>query len=417
MKILLTGFYPPTPFPDADFLEEIGKALLAEGHEVTVVGPRTSAAQETRPKVIPLATTWGWKEVWKIAKTAMREKADVVALVYVYYLGDGHPAITFLPWMLKKMGYQGKVVTIIENETGFARRRFVPVTAALSVMRRVSSHGAFSEHYGSLLSSDRIVCLSLDHANVVSQRGNVSTENFVTLPPCSTFVMAPFTKESRREGRRLLGACEGDVLITFFGYLRKDKRVEMLIEAADKLRDRKNLKFVIAGAESTLNTGYLDSLKSLTAELDLQDRVIFTGDYPAGSVLGSLWLHGSDICVLPMMGSVNLNSSSLAAALRHGLPTIVTEYMSASNRLDAEHVQAITDTVVDADSFTLSQAIARLVDDMPKQDRLRKAALAAAEDLYAPSAYAKALTDFSSWDFGVQSAKLKSETKEIPLAA
>jgi glycosyltransferase involved in cell wall biosynthesis len=170
----------------------------------------------------------------------------------------------------------------------------------------------------------------------------------------------------------------------------------MLIEALHLLRNRTNLKVAVAGAESFDSVGYLGELKAQVRKLDLVDRVVFTGPYPAGSSDPSYWLYASDICVLPLRMSVNLNNSSLSAPLRHGVPTIVTESSATSNRLDAAYIKRFTRTVVDADAGSLAAHISELADDPAERQIMRTLGLEYAKQLYSPLAYVDAITDFET---------------------
>ncbi|HWD37492.1 MAG TPA: glycosyltransferase family 4 protein [Fimbriimonas sp.] len=401
IKILFTGFYPPSPVPDADFLDEIVKASVDGGHDVIVLAPETSSAKTENPKVLPLARKWDWHDVRRVAKQAVQEKPDVVVLIYIYYLGNGHPAITMLPFLLRRLGYRGRIVTVFENQAGFARKKYPLVSAFLKVLQAATSRNAFSEHYGSILSSDRSICLSFSHAKEVSDKAKQKIQGLTVLPPFSTLVMAPFGPQSRSEGRRLLGIGEDKIVVTFFGYLKGSKRVDLLLEAADKLRNDPRFFFLIAGDEFPYDPGCEDSLKKKTMELQLQDRVHFTGSYPAGSDCASLWLHASDMAVLPFKGAVNLHNSSLSACLRHGLPTIVTEDAELSGRPDGKYIRACTKTVVDADARSLAEAISSIATNPEESERLRRAALDAYAEFYAEEGFVRGLTVFDGTRIGL----------------
>jgi glycosyltransferase involved in cell wall biosynthesis len=71
--------------------------------------------------------------------------------------------------------------------------------------------------------------------------------------------------------------------------------------------------------------GYEDSVRKLEAELDIADRVVWTGEYDAESTDGSLFLRAADVVVLPPDTGIHIHNSSLAAAASHALPIIITE--------------------------------------------------------------------------------------------
>ena len=65
---------------------------------------------------------------------------------------------------------------------------------------------------------------------------------------------------------------------------------------------------------------YVNELNNLPRTLGIQDKVTWTGD----TEQASLYLHASDLCVLPFDLGIAMNNSSFAAAAAHGLPIIST---------------------------------------------------------------------------------------------
>ena len=408
VKVVLAGFYPPTPLPEGDYLEEIGRAVMTEGHEVTVIAPNDSPARAISPKVLPIGGDWGWSAMQAIADRIVEERPDVVALCYVLHLGKGSPASTMLPFLLRRAGYKGRFVTVFSNPIGFEKRRFPFSAGLLAIASHLMPRRQFDVGYGSLFSADRIICLSLQHAAHIRSRLRQNPERVVTFPPFSTLTFAPMTPESREEGRRKLGAKPGEIVVTNFGYIRPEKQIEMLIDAAALLRDVPLLRFVVAGAEDSTLPGYVQSLKDRVANVGLLERFHFTGPYPAESIDGSLWLHGSDLCVLPTSGGLALNNSSLAAALRHGLPTISMKGAvrgQASTDLDDPVIEKVT-SVVPNDTDALAKEIRALAVDPFRRTEMRKVALLLSERLYSPTAMTTAITEFTRPVEGLRSDSL-----------
>jgi glycosyltransferase involved in cell wall biosynthesis len=85
--------------------------------------------------------------------------------------------------------------------------------------------------------------------------------------------------EDARQARMELGAREGDVLLGVFGRLQRWKGQDVFVEAAAQVaRQRASTRFVVVGGSSFgIEPEYFDALKRRVAELDLTDRLVFTG--------------------------------------------------------------------------------------------------------------------------------------------
>jgi glycosyltransferase involved in cell wall biosynthesis len=66
-------------------------------------------------------------------------------------------------------------------------------------------------------------------------------------------------------------------------------------------------------------------MRTLSKQLGLDDKIIWTGEYSWDSDVASLYLRAADIGILPFDRGVRLNNSSFAAMAAHGLPVITTQ--------------------------------------------------------------------------------------------
>lgn len=69
---------------------------------------------------------------------------------------------------------------------------------------------------------------------------------------------------------------------------------------------------------------YFDEMQALAKELRIDGVTTWTGAFKSEEEEASLFLHASDVCVLPFLEGVQLNNSSFASMVAHGLPIIVT---------------------------------------------------------------------------------------------
>jgi glycosyltransferase involved in cell wall biosynthesis len=141
--------------------------------------------------------------------------------------------------------------------------------------------------------------------------------------------MAPDRDEARRSGRRSLGIAGEEILLAYFGFMYPGKGVETLLRAFAIVAARHDsVRLVLIGGTMDLKFGdrgaYADDLQQLCDSLGIGARVVWTGGYDTGSPRASRYLYAADVCVFPHDLGIQLNNSSLAAALAHSLPVVAT---------------------------------------------------------------------------------------------
>src|SRR5207249_10595355 len=144
---------------------------------------------------------------------------------------------------------------------------------------------------------------------------------------------------------------------------------------------RSNTRLVMIGGNKGENdsSSYLDGLHRLSKQLGIENKTLWTGEYPGDSEEASLYLRAVDVCVFPFKYGVTLNRSSLAAAAAHGLPIITTKGNSLESPfLDQQNILLCPP----ADPDSLALAIASLIDNQPLRQRLRTGALKLAAEYF-----------------------------------
>ncbi|HEX9090437.1 MAG TPA: glycosyltransferase [Anaerolineales bacterium] len=104
----------------------------------------------------------------------------------------------------------------------------------------------------------------------------------------------------------------------FFGRIDRDKRIDLLLHAVQKL-SREDIQLVIAG-----HGHEVESLKRLANKLDLKERVRFTGFIPEPDVPGLM--NSVDIFVMP--SEAELLSISTLEAMACGKPVILVNTLA-----------------------------------------------------------------------------------------
>jgi glycosyltransferase involved in cell wall biosynthesis len=165
-------------------------------------------------------------------------------------------------------------------------------------------------------------------------------------------------------------------LLAYFGFLNESKGGEDLIRALDRLvcRGYDTHLLMIGGQVGDVdptNRAYADQARSLVHSLGLDERVHWTGYTSSEEVSANLL--AADIVVMPYRDGVSFRRTTLIAALRHGRPVVTTQpEVPVAELRDGENVLLVPPSHVEA----LSDAVARLADDVALRARLSAGAVA-----------------------------------------
>ncbi|MEE8392047.1 MAG: glycosyltransferase, partial [Anaerolineae bacterium] len=182
------------------------------------------------------------------------------------------------------------------------------------------------------------------------------------------------------------GVGPDDILLGYFGFLNESKGGEELMRALALLTKRELLGdhsgrhhlLMIGGrvgSSDPTNRAYAARVESLIAELNLGERVHWTGySYPEDISAGLL---ATDVCVLPYRDGVSFRRGTLHACLTHGRAVVTThpavplpEAQDGGNML----------LVGPRDPQGLAEAVTRLASDPALRKRLETGAAALAAE-------------------------------------
>jgi glycosyltransferase involved in cell wall biosynthesis len=183
--------------------------------------------------------------------------------------------------------------------------------------------------YGALLrDSDRLIVVS-ERARVgLSARFSAVNDKSVLIPTPPLLRMCPENNGAARQRcRESLGITPADSMFVYFGYVYPGKGVETLFKAFKIVSaQRSNIRLVMVGGDIDLknHASYMQAIRRMPTEMDIDDRVKWTGGYAWDSDEASAFLRAADVAVFPFDSGVSLHNSSFAAAAAHGLPVITT---------------------------------------------------------------------------------------------
>jgi FkbM family methyltransferase len=396
MKILLVSAYPPDPAPEANHALHISEQLAKLGHSVHVLCKKDGIASHGGVTVHPIINDWSWAELPRITACLRSCRPDVVLLIYIGWIYNHHPMITFLPTICKAMSPRIPCVTQFEIiDVDCPTRPFMT-----RLLRKLASFWAGHQKvdwlFGTLLKdSARVIVLSSPHRDRLQLHdADVKAKTIILPPPPLIRICQDPPSMVRKKVREHIGATEDDFVLVYWGYIYPGKGVETLLRAfrsVSKQHPNARLAFVGGKLEITGHgqscAEYFDMVQRLPEELGIADKVVWTGNFTWDDDMGSQYLHGGDACVLPFDYGVTLNNSSLAAASTHGLPVISTT-LSKGRDEALEHGKNIY-LCRPRDPEILAEAIQLFIEDPALRERLRQGAQHLAQRWY-------------SWDINTQ---------------
>jgi glycosyltransferase involved in cell wall biosynthesis len=184
--------------------------------------------------------------------------------------------------------------------------------------------------------------------------------------------MREVSAEQAQRARHELGVREGEILFGVFGRLQRWKGQDVFVEAAAEVaRRRPETRFaIVGGSVFGLEPEFLDGLNRRVAELNLGERLVFTGfrkDVAALTAACDVVCHTSR--VPEPFGLVVIEAMSL------GRPVIATRGGGPSEIIDSEAVGVL---VQPDDPQALATAMTSLVDNPDRRRAIGASAKARA---------------------------------------
>jgi len=292
-----------------------------------VLGEAPDATRAFGPVVDLRGLGWGVRALPAAARALRRVAPDVVHVQFAPSAFGFSPAVGLLPALL---GRHVRWVTTL-HEYGWWSWPSWPPTWAWRRVERGRRRGSARWDRETLLLGPRsadLVVTNAEHAATVRRRLGIEPHT-IPLPPNVVPPPTGHRGDARASLRRRIGGAPDDPVLVFFGFVHPVKGVRYLLDALAALTaDHPRLRLVVAGGftSQALPTAQAEAFRRELAQharaVGVADRVLFTGHLPAAEV--SRILLGADACVLPFTAGVTGRSGALAAALAHGVPTVVT---------------------------------------------------------------------------------------------
>lgn len=297
-KIIIIGPAHPLRGGLATFNHRLAKEFIAMGHDCTIYSfslqypsllfpGKTQYSDEPAPEGIPIKTVinsinpLNWL---KVGRQLQKENADII--VVRYWLPFMGPALGTILRSAKKSG-QAKIVCIADNIIPHEKR---------------PGDTAFTKYF----------IKPVDGFITMSEKVMKDLRTFTTQAPAA-LVQHPLYDNfgaiiSKETARLHLNLPQEANIVLFFGFIRKYKGLDLLLNAIALLKNQiPNLKLLIAGEFYEDEKPYSD----LIQELQIQDIVILKSNFIANSEV-KYYLCAADVLVQPYKNATQSGVTPLA---------------------------------------------------------------------------------------------------------
>jgi glycosyltransferase involved in cell wall biosynthesis len=166
----------------------------------------------------------------------------------------------------------------------------------------------------------------------------------------------------KKDARNKLEINENDQVILFFGFIRKYKRLDLLLHAmSDERIKKQGIKLIVAG-EFYEDRKYYDDI---VASKNISDSVMMTGSYISKEAV-KYYFCASDLVVQPYRSATQSGVTQIA--YYYGVPMVVTNVGGLPEIVE----DGVAGFVCDTDSDAVSDCIVKYFNDTSWHQKLRE---------------------------------------------
>lgn len=290
----------------SDYTAWLAGAMDDAGWESWVLTQRAAQANPD-PRVLARIKTWNWSLTGNVRQAINHSRADIVHIQYQTGAFAMHPAINLLPLALKRSRPEIPVVTTFHD----LRKPYLFPKAG--VIRRWANRAL-------ALGSSGIIVTNRDDYGQLMRFPSLA-QRTEAIPLGGSLPEACVT--DRASKRRDLGISDTGCAIGFFGFVTRDKGLDILIEALERLPSLSPYLVIVGGELADTDLASSSYAQHIRRRLnDSPVPIIMTGHLDAQAAAETLAVL--DLIVLPFRSGATLRSSSLIAAVGTGTPVLTT---------------------------------------------------------------------------------------------
>ena len=179
--------------------------------------------------------------------------------------------------------------------------------------------------------SDAIVSLCSEGKEILLKQYGKDINNKIYIIPHPNYcAIINIISDAEMERIRKKVRAEGKMLCTFLGAISPYKNVELIVQAANELKNQ-NIQFLIAGNSKDIK--YIEHLKNMCSA----DNVIWDVRFVPEEVADA-YIQSSDLILLPYNKSSSLNSGSVFLTMSLGKTCVIPDIGSIKDLNNREDV-------------------------------------------------------------------------------
>lgn len=340
MRILFSaGFFPSENHPFTSFIGDMAKAMVKNGHEVTVLAPQSITKNLIRGgDLLPI------HEKVSVETENGGRKSITVYRPKVFTIGDRWKILGKVTFFLRKWGcnrvlnkHKGNFDVVYShfwecgyNVSDYVRSEILPMIVVSGEDEIVLNKYLTAKQLNRLESiTKRVICVSGKNRDESIECGLCKAADCEVIPNGAD--MSKFHPMSRDLARKQIGLDNNSFIISFVGRFIERKGAMRIIKALEKLSDS-DIKGIFIGKS------FGDSTQEPTGEY-----VAFKGVVPHDKI--PVYLNASDVYVLPTLAEGC--SNSIVEAMACGLPIISSDMPFNYDILDSSNSILISPRDVD----------------------------------------------------------------------
>lgn len=347
MKVLLIcGSLPPARCGVGDYTHTLANAMFDIGIDVSVMTSVEMNPQFAKYKVLNCITQWGGKTLLKEIDEYLKGEYDIVhfELPFLALKRENVFSVFGLPYILRK--YSKKLVCTLHEYSGKGWKRFLRKLECFPIISLSDAvfvvEPKFRTEISMIFKNKNIYFVQI-HANV--HKTSASDLELKTL----------------YDGL-IKNNPQVDNVISSFGFVASNKKVDVVLEALNILKNKGELKsiFVICGElDSTVEKvkEYQDRLKQYIIDNELSDYVYITG-YLKEQEVGK-YLKASDMAVLLYEEGASVRHGACLAVLQEGVQ-LITSGKQNQELFSTDDIPQGQIILVENDPVKLSQQLIKL---------------------------------------------------------
>jgi len=305
---MVSGDFPPIKGGISDYTKMlfngVGKSL---GKDNVFLITSKDALRENK-NIINKIKKWNLISIIRIFSLIKKINPGIVHIQYPASRYAFNPAINLLPLLMKIGRCHIYIVSTLHE---FSNR-------SLLGKLRLSFNIIFSDKI--LVVSEKYIKNIIDFLWPLK---NFLKKKIIYIPIGPNIVPSQITPEEIKKTREGITKSSQDKILCYFGSIRAEKGIELLINAFEELISElipQKIKLIFIGQ---CNGEYCLKIKNLVRKRELSQNITFTGHLPSRNI--SKYIFASDICVLPFPDGVSTKRGSFLVPLFHNIPIITTK--------------------------------------------------------------------------------------------